>query len=106
MTICFTPSDYQSNRDQIRPVIAGEMCKIAEETHTVTGEKRHIISTDVLKGWPSAQDASAVKFHGPLGTVDSWARTGLGTFYLIDMKQQDDGTYALRFTDDLNPDLP
>jgi len=106
MTIILDQQDYLRNHDQISLCIRGEMCKIAEETHISTGRKRYVIDTDVSAGWPSAQDPAEKHFHGPCSFIGDWTRSGLGTFYLIECTDQPDGRYSLRFTDDLNVDMP
>ena len=106
LTIRFSEDEYMENYDQIKRCLSGSMCKIAEETNILTGAKRYIISTDISKGWSGNQDSSATKFHGWRGTTNDWERNGLGTFYLVDMKEQKNGRYCLRFTDDLNPETP
>ena len=106
MTIRLDQQDYLRNYEQINLCLGGEMCKIAEEEHAVSGKKRYIISTDVTEGWSGNLDRSEKRFHGWRGTTNDWVRSGLGTFYMIDCKEQKNGRYVLRFTDDLNLDLP
>lgn len=102
MTITLTQTNYEENKYQIALCQRGEMCKIMETTNLLTGSVSYTIEADIISGWSFLSDHS---FHGT-DNVITWKRTGLGVFLLIDHTPLPDGTHVLRFTDDLNPDIP
>ena len=104
MKITLTAAEVSACKTAIQDAKRGEMCKIIKIEHILTGQTEHIISPDVTHGgW--ATSSGARSFHGSC-TDGSWRKTGLGTHYLINATDTDDGGMILEFTDDLNPELP
>ena len=103
MKITLTPAEVSACKTAIQDAKRGEMCKIMKIENIVTGQTEHIINPDVTQGgWATSDDGRS--FHGSR-TDGSWRKTGLGTFYLINATDTDDGGMILEFTDDLNPEL-
>lgn len=112
MEITLTPFSYNVNKAEIDACLLGEMCKIMKfvtpRVNPIRPDDVHyVISTDVSNGWPvsDSYDNTEYAFHAD-SKNGSTRMTGLGTFYLVNAEAIGNGRWRLKFTDDLNPDLP
>lgn len=103
MTITLTPANYAENREEIAACLNGNMCKIMKINDH--GKTVYFICADITGGGWTTRSGRAFHCHS-IDPYTGVVQTGLGTFYMISATKTDDGGCILKFTDDLNPELP